>query len=781
MADQNNTIRTTVALDVNSAQREIVKLNAAASDSTKSLEDRVAAKNKQVEIQNQLSKQTIDLLDKEIKELEEAGAAEKDITKAKQRLNRETLKATKVSENNAKAQNKLGKALTDSRSATKNLDKATGGLLTRLKLLATNPIVLVITALVGAFQLLRKALASSEEGQNKLQKALSVIGSIFNNLLDVVSVFANVLFDAITKPGEAWDSFVATIRSGYEFIKGQIIDRFIANFNILSGVFQKGVLLMRIAWNNFTGDSEEAQQLTEELDAVNKKIEDSVKLIKKRNQEIVDVFVDAKDAVTGFIEELEREARIAAQIADMRAQADRVQRDLIVQRAEADRRRFDLLEKAADRENFTAEQRVKFLREAGRVNQEITDREIERARLLLIAKQQENALANSTKEDLEEEAKLKAELINLETRRIKAQRTITSQIVTALREARAEEAASLKEKEQLRQRDFDAEIELEELRIERLKQQGEQTLEIELDLLNRKMEAELANEELLESEKDLIRARFAIMAEERRDEELEKELETIRTRNELLLELDELEIERLRAKGERTLELELAVLEKRRQQEVSVAGLTAEEIAVINKRAENEKQKLRDASEKAEKEKNKAELESTINSAAEAFGIAQEVALAELLIKAPEAIGNSFERASARYAPPFSLIMGALGAAGSIAPIIKGISQIKNTRFSKSRGGAPAGGGNVSASVGGSPGSAAVPASASASITPELISDVSANNASRLGLDTNIGDAATATAANNVTGTSGGRVVFSENRYTDFQRQVDFKEDKTSI
>ena len=63
MATESNTIETKVSLDTSQAQLEIVKLNAVASDSTKTLEERVAAKNKQVELQERLNKQEIKSLE----------------------------------------------------------------------------------------------------------------------------------------------------------------------------------------------------------------------------------------------------------------------------------------------------------------------------------------------------------------------------------------------------------------------------------------------------------------------------------------------------------------------------------------------------------------------------------------------------------------------------------------------------------------------------------------------------------------------------------------------
>jgi hypothetical protein len=153
------------------------------------------------------------------------------------------------------------------------------------------------------------------------------------------------------------------------------------------------------------------------------------------------------DGVKNFGEETKNEIKLAGQLADARAKADKVERRLLVDRAEADRKRAELLEKAVDREQFTTEQRIEFLKEAGRIDQEITQQEIQASQLRLEAKQLENSLGKSTKEDLDEEAQLKANLIQLETARLSKQKEVTSQTIALLNEQRAAEKAIQDEKD----------------------------------------------------------------------------------------------------------------------------------------------------------------------------------------------------------------------------------------------------------------------------------------------------------------------------------------------
>ena len=67
----------------------------------------------------------------------------------------------------------------------------------------------------------------------------------------------------------------------------------------------------------------------------------------------------------------------------------------------------------------------------------LTDKEIAAASLRLSAKQAENALGLSTKEDLQEEAQLKSNLINLETAKLRKAKLVSTQMITVTKEEAA--------------------------------------------------------------------------------------------------------------------------------------------------------------------------------------------------------------------------------------------------------------------------------------------------------------------------------------------------------
>ena len=158
-------------------------------------------------------------------------------------------------------------------------------------------------------------------------------------------------------------------------------------------------------------------------------------------------FAKATEQIKNFGDETEREIKLQGDLADKQADLNKIERKLVVDRAKANRERADLLEKAADREKFTASERIEFLKEAGRVEEEITNAEIKAAQLRLEIKEQGNTLNESSKEDLEEEAQLKAAVIDLETAKLTKQKEVTSQIIGALNEEKAASKALQTERE----------------------------------------------------------------------------------------------------------------------------------------------------------------------------------------------------------------------------------------------------------------------------------------------------------------------------------------------
>jgi myosin heavy subunit len=214
---------------------------------------------------------------------------------------------------------------------------------------------------------------------------------------------------AFTASEEGQNKF-AKIMTQIGVVTGNVID-LLANFG--EGLFAAGKAMTRLVKGDFKGASEAFAEVGENINEV-------------------------VEGVKNFGEETKKEIKLAGDVADARAKADKAERKLITDRAEANRQIAVLREKAVDKENVSVEERIKALKEAGKINDEIASQEIKAAQLRFEAKKLENSLAKSTKEDLDEQARLQARLIELETNRVNTQKRLTTEITTAYREEEAE-------------------------------------------------------------------------------------------------------------------------------------------------------------------------------------------------------------------------------------------------------------------------------------------------------------------------------------------------------
>jgi hypothetical protein len=270
-------------------------------------------------------------------------------------------------------------------------------------------LVILVTSLTAAF-------TSTEEGQNQLAKAMAVLGAVVDVFTDRLAALGRGLISLFTDPIETLKGFGKSIQ---EFVMDKV-DLAVESLGFM------GSAISKLFKGDFSGALEDAGK---GIVGLNKALNPAVMLTEALVK-----------STKSLIVEITKEGKIAAQIADMRAKAEIVERQLLIDRATANRDRAELLEKAVNKEKFNVQERIGFLEEAGRLEEEITNKEIAAAKLRLDAQIAENALGDSNKEALEKEAQLKANLINLETARLTKQKEVTSQTIAL----KAEEAAALK-------------------------------------------------------------------------------------------------------------------------------------------------------------------------------------------------------------------------------------------------------------------------------------------------------------------------------------------------
>lgn len=321
----------------------------------------------------------------EIKKTKTELAGEK---RARADLNNQRKKANKDLKETVKNQKDLtgvlgivdkatGGALSGMQSFVSSITSATRG----MKLLRVAFIATGIGAFVVAVTSLAAAFTQSEEGQEKLQRGLAVLGAITKQIMDSFADLGEAIIDAVSNPMDSIKSL--------------------------------GRGLLKFVTNPF------------------KTVKDAV--------------IGAKDSVKDFVDETVKEVKAIDQVTKARQKAHHIERDLLTERAEANREINNIRLEAEKRDQYTAGERVALLKKAQAIEEEITQKEINAKKLLIQAQELEMAQGKNSIEDKDKLAKLQAELINLDTKKLRSQRLLQTQITTANNEEKAEKQRKLDE------------------------------------------------------------------------------------------------------------------------------------------------------------------------------------------------------------------------------------------------------------------------------------------------------------------------------------------------
>ena len=555
------------------------------------------------------------------------------------------------------------KEVTETNEVTKGLtgtlDQMSGGAITAFKSLRAGLTTAIggfnslkvaiigtgIGALIIAILAVKEAFTSSEEGQNKFAKIMGVIGSITGNLSDLLSDLGMKIIEVFENPKKAITDFA-------NLIKDNIVNRFNGLLELIPELGRAITLL-------FKGEFTKAGEVAANASA---KVALGVDNIVQKTKE-------ATESTKKFIAESEREAKIASKIADNRAKADELDRKLIVQRSIADRNRADLLEKAQQRGVFTIKERTKFLQDASKIDEDITNKEIKSAKLRFNAIVEENKLSKSNKEALDAEANAKAKIIDLETARLRKQKLVTSQITGLIEQ----EAAANKTAFDARKKILDDEE------------------KIKIDKANLEAKNETDRLSKIEQIQNAFKIKNEALEDEQQIEKLERQFER-----------DLIELERLEA-------TELQKFELKKYYTKLIADEQKKIIDDFNKEENQielnkEDARLKDALDRINLEDKVAEAKKNIlnqgfallvDLAGRGSAIGKGIAVTQATISGIEGVQNAFTTAQkspiTALFPAYPLIQA--GIAGAFSAV-----QVKNI-LSTRQGGT---GGGVGASVGGS-------------------------------------------------------------------------------
>lgn len=415
----------------------------------------------------------------------------KALTKQKKELTEGLLKEEKATGNAARQVGFYERNMQDANAATATFipgaGKAAGaakGLGVALKVML-GPIGLIIAAIgavVGAF---KSFFTSSEEGQNRLKKFQAIFQTVFGNIIDIASKLGEALTNAVTKPREAWENFKNFIKGIGDFFENTFGKSIKGSFEVFTGTLQKGFAKIGLAWqklkNLFTDNAEGIEKSQKKIQDANEKITEGYEKVAEADKNLRDsasrTWKRLKDGVTDYIAEQEREIAIAKRLADLQSGIDKEVRKNLVLEAQ-DRLKLEQLKNKVELKNqTTAEERIALLEEEGEILDKILARNLKIAKQRLFIREEQNKLSNSTKEDLQEEAQLRADIFNIETqietqrREAITKRQEAEREIIAAAQAQADEQIRILEETIERQREIEEE--------ERLRKIDQATLDFE--------------------------------------------------------------------------------------------------------------------------------------------------------------------------------------------------------------------------------------------------------------------------------------------------------------
>ena len=313
--------------------------------------------------------------------------------------------------------------------AVGGLDNATGGLITKFKGLGvgltgitsgfkTMRLAIISTgigALVLGISALAAAFSGAESGQNKFAKIMSVIGALTGNLVDLLADLGEGLIEAFENPQEAMQSF-------FNFFKDTIVTSFKGFLNLIPNI---GKAVEQL----FKGNFREAGKIA--IDSVGK--------IVLGVDSITDSTERAAASLEKFGKEQIKEAKLAASVADMRAKADIIDRELVEERSVLESKIALLRLKSRQEDQFSATERKQALLDAQVLEDQLLDKETEFLELRRDAQVLENTFSRSNKENLMKEAQAIAAVNRQQASRANVARQVQREVNTISKQIEGEE------------------------------------------------------------------------------------------------------------------------------------------------------------------------------------------------------------------------------------------------------------------------------------------------------------------------------------------------------
>lgn len=328
-----------------------------------------------------------------------------------------------------------------------------------------------IGLLIVAFTSLLSFFTKTERGAQQLRVIMATLGGVMDKLTDVVISLGEKVFEAFQNPQQAVKDFA-------KLIQDNIVNRF---NGLLELIPQLGSAVSKLFAGDFAGAA------TTAADAVGK--------VTLGVDSVTESFGDATQAAKDYAAEIAQVAKEAAELAKRENDLKVNEREFLKVRAEtnkliAEKRIF------VEDEKLSFEERIGALDEALAAEQRTIEKELEFAKERAAILAEQAALAESDEATKQAVAEAEAQVIQMQTRSLKAQKRIEGERQSLLLQQESREKAAadaaVKRDEAEAVRIEKQEAEAEKARLKTLEAQQKLEDELFAETLNAQEREELA-------------------------------------------------------------------------------------------------------------------------------------------------------------------------------------------------------------------------------------------------------------------------------------------------
>ena len=338
--------------------------------------------------------------DKAAKDIDKVADASKKAEKSQEGLN------DSIESGTGALDNMTGGAITAFSGVVSGVKKAVLGMKTlKGAIMATGigALVVIVASLVSYF-------TQTKKGAEVLQVATAALGAVFGVISDVLSSIGEAMVWAFQNPQEALDA----VSEKMEALGGWFSDL----GDYLKEVFFFSLLKVKKAMLSFAAAGKEllgfdASGMRAEIASINEELNQSVERMQVASDKVTAPLKEAWNTVTegvsNFIDKVATAVKSASALERRAIKLADAQRNLSVEFAQQ-RQKIQELNKAGDDTTLSIEERIAATEEAAEIEQGLADQRLRLAQEAVAIQREQNALSESTAEDLQALADLEIAL-----------------------------------------------------------------------------------------------------------------------------------------------------------------------------------------------------------------------------------------------------------------------------------------------------------------------------------------------------------------------------------